>query len=147
MKPAAWQVRVWPLVLIGLIGLVLWADKNGLWHASEEAKVSQIACASLASGCVAHVDGREIHFGMVGMPKPLTPFQVWVKAEGAHKVEVRFTMQGMEMGFNLYTLRADSQGVLRANVTLPVCVSGRRDWNMLLDVDKSRLSVPFVTEL
>jgi hypothetical protein len=143
----AWLVRVWPLALTVLIGLVLWADKKGVWRASEEAKVTQVACANLASGCVAHVDGREVRFGMTGVPKPLTPFQVWVKADGARKAEVRFTMQGMEMGFNLYTLRADSQGVLRATVTLPVCVSGRRDWNMILDVDKSRLNVPFVTEL
>jgi hypothetical protein len=56
-------------------------------------------------------------------------------------------MEGMDMGFNLYTLRADNQGVYRANVTLPICVTGRRDWALILDVDKTRLNVPFVTDL
>jgi len=140
-------LRLWPLALIVLIGLVLWADKIGVWRGSDEVRATQVVCATLASGCTVQVDGRELRFGMMGIPKPLAPFQVWVKGEGVRKAEVRFTMAGMEMGFNLYTLRPDSQGVLRANVTLPVCVTGRRDWNMTLDVDQTRLSVPFVTEL
>jgi len=57
-------------------------------------------------------------------------------------------MVDMNMGFNLYTLRPDSDGVFRAKVTLPACVSGRRDWVMTVDIDKAtRLAVPFSTEL
>jgi len=57
-------------------------------------------------------------------------------------------MVDMNMGFNLYTLRPDSDGVFRAQVTLPACVSGRRDWVMTVDIDKTtRLAVPFATEL
>ena len=51
------------------------------------------------------------------------------------------------MGFNLYTLHADQEGVFRGRVTLPVCVSGRRDWVMTLDIDGRRVAIPFVTEL
>ncbi len=42
--------------------------------------------------------------------KPLKAFQIWAKAPGAKQVEARFTMEGMDMGFNLYTLRADAAG-------------------------------------
>lgn len=140
-------LAVWPLGLIALIALVLWADKNGYWREPAAVQVVQVACASLASGCTARVDGREIRFGMIGEPKPLASFQIWVEAEGAQKAEARFSMEGMEMGFNLYTLHPDSAGVFRTHVTLPICVSGRRDWNMLLDVDNTRLNVPFVTNL
>lgn len=142
MNGRAEWVRVWPLALIASIGLVLWMNRT-----PDEVQTTRIVCATLASGCSARIDGREISLGMTGVPKPLAPFQIWVEAAGTDKVEARFTMEGMDMGFNLYTLRADSQGVYRATVTLPVCVTGRRDWVMLLDVDKTRLSVPFVTEL
>ena len=142
MSRRAWLVRLWPLALIALLALVLWTHQ-----APDEAGVTQVACATLASGCSLHVDGREISLGMTGDPKPLVPFQIWVKAAGVRKAEARFVMAGMDMGFNLYTLRADNQGVFRATVTLPICVTGRRDWAMILDVDKTRLSVPFVTDL
>ena len=138
----AWLIRFWPLVLIALIALVLWSNR-----APDEVVVTQVSCATLSSGCSVQVDGREIILGMTGVTKPLAPFQIWVKAQGVRKAEARFVMEGMDMGFNLYTLRADNQGVFRANVTLPVCVTGRRDWAMILDVDKTRLSVPFVTQL
>jgi hypothetical protein len=101
----------------------------------------------LAAGCLAQVGGRSLSLGTDGPVKPLKPFQVWVKAPGARRVEIHFTMEGMDMGFNLYTLRADSPDVFRTSVTLPVCVSGRRDWRMTLDIDGVRLAVPFVTEL
>jgi hypothetical protein len=142
MKPRASFVRLWPLALIVLIGLVLWANQ-----APDVTRVTQVPCKTLATGCTAHVGGREIRFGMIGAAKPLAPFQIWVKADGLRKAEARFTMEGMDMGFNLYTLRADQQGVFRANVTLPVCVSGSREWRMLLELDKTRLAVPFVTDL
>jgi hypothetical protein len=142
MKLRVWFVRLWPLALIVPIGLVLWANR-----APDAVRVTQVSCTTLATGCTVHIDGREIQFGMMGETKPLAPFQIWVKAAGLRKAEARFTMEGMDMGFNLYTLRVDQQGVFRANVTLPVCVSGRREWRMILDVDKTQLAVPFVTDL
>ncbi len=142
MKAPAWLIRVWPLALIALIALVLWASRK-----PEGGHDTLVTCATLARGCSVQADGREFRLGMEGELKPLVPFQIWVKAPGLHKAEARFQMEGMEMGFNLYTLRADSQGIFRATVTLPICVTGRRDWRLLLDVDQTRLTVPFVTEL
>ncbi|OYY93293.1 MAG: hypothetical protein B7Y41_10905 [Hydrogenophilales bacterium 28-61-23] len=142
-----WLVRIWPLIVLLLLALVLWGDRIALWGDRPEAPVTQVDCATLTSGCSINVNGRQIRFGMSGAPKPLAPFQIWVDAAGVGKAEARFVMEGMDMGFNVYTLRADKQGILRAAVTLPVCVSGRRDWAMILDLDKTRLRVPFVTEL
>mgnify|MGYP001610266408 CR=1 FL=1 len=142
MSGRAWLMRLWPLALIALLALVLWTHR-----APDVVGATQVFCTTLASGCSLQVDGREISLGMMGVPKPLAPFNIWVKAVGARKVEARFVMEGMDMGFNLYTLHADNQGVFRANVTLPICVTGRRDWVMILDVDKTRLNVPFVTDL
>jgi hypothetical protein len=104
-------------------------------------------CPDLAAGCATRLDGRTVSVGVLGELKALQPFQVWVRAGDARRVQATFTMEGMDMGFNLYTLHADKDGVFRGRVTLPVCVSGRRDWMMTLDIDGRLLAVPFVTEL
>jgi hypothetical protein len=133
-----------PALVIVLIAGVVAANRL---MQPREAPPMQIACASLAAGCQARLDGRTVELGLVGELKALAPFEVWLKAPGAHTVEASFTMQGMDMGFNRYTLRPDAAGVFRTRVTLPVCVSGRRDWLMTLTVDGHTLSVPFVTQL
>jgi len=100
------------------------------------------------NGCTTQIGERSVTIGLADPRKTLQPFEVWVKAPGADKVQASFTMVDMNMGFNLYTLRPDSDGVFRAKVTLPACVSGRRDWVMTVDIDKAtRLAVPFSTEL
>ncbi len=151
MTRPAW-LRFWPLGLFALIGLVLWADQTGLWRSSKAEKQVPVNCSTLTQpgGCKLSVDGREIRFGILGEPKPLAPFQIWLAlpdSTGAQQAEARFTMEGMDMGFNLYTLRPDDQGVLRATVTLPICVTGRRDWHMVLDLTNLSIKVPFVTNL
>ncbi len=55
-------------------------------------------------------------------------------------------MVGMDMGFNRYDLRPTADGAWAAKVTLPVCVSGRRDWILYLDLDGSRYAIPFSTQ-
>jgi hypothetical protein len=142
MKTSQWVGNVLPLVLVGLIGLVVWQ--------SAERQVQPplvLACPDLLKGCTATLAGRDIQLGVDATIKPLKPFAIWVKAPGAGKVEARFTMEGMDMGFNLYTLRQDGNGVFRVTATLPICVTGRRDWILTLDIDGMGVAVPFVTEL
>lgn len=143
MKTAHWVGRGLPLILVAMIGLVVWMNAQR----REPSPPLAAACPDLVTGCTVMAGGRDIRLGTDQTIKPLKPFTIRVEAKGAAKVEARFTMEGMDMGFNVYTLRADSQGVFRATATLPVCVSGRRDWIMTLDVDHTRIAVPFVTEL
>lgn len=142
MRPGAWVRRALPLVLLFLIATVLWQTRE-----RQPAVAVRVNCTTPASGCSSTLDGSEIRVGIDGVPRPLKPFDVWVRAEHASRVEARFTMEGMDMGFNLYTLRRDASGIFRARVTLPVCVTGRRDWLMTLTIDGKQLAVPFVTEL
>lgn len=142
MKTDQWVSKGLPLVLIAMIGLVVWLNAGHQGQAPQA-----LACPDLTRGCAARVAGRDVSLGSDAAIEPLKPFQLWVKAPHARKVEARFTMEGMDMGFNLYTLRPDDKGVFRAAVTLPVCVTGRRDWNVILDIDGARLTVPFVTDL
>ncbi|MFN3594790.1 MAG: hypothetical protein ACK4TK_08925 [Thiobacillaceae bacterium] len=137
-------LRLAPLGILLLVALVVYLQP-GL--KPRDTAPQALPCADLAKGCTTRLGDREVTVGVSGELKVLQPFEVWVRAGGARKVQAQFTMEGMDMGFNLYTLHADRDGVFRGRVTLPVCVSGRRDWVMTLDIDGRRLAVPFVTEL
>lgn len=137
-------IRMAPVLLIVLAAALLWHAQQ---RQGKEAADALLICPDLHQGCAIALEGRPVKVRMDGELKPLAPFQVFVVAPGAAKVEARFTMEGMDMGFNLYTLRADKAGVFQARVTLPVCVTGRRDWIMHVQVDGARLAVPFVTDL
>lgn len=136
--------RLAPLAILLLVGLVVYLNQA---RRPEGGPPTLLECRDLAAGCTIELDGQPVSVGMEGELKALTPFHVWVRAGNARKVQASFTMEDMNMGFNLYTLRVDKDGLFRARVTLPVCVSGRRDWVMTLDIDGRRLAVPFVTEL
>ncbi|MCS6786445.1 MAG: hypothetical protein NZ524_05365 [Thiobacillaceae bacterium] len=135
--------RLAPLAILLLLALVVYLqqgqDRTG-------APAHTLHCADLVAGCLTRFDGREVGLGVVGQLKVLHPFELWVRAPWARRVQASFTMEGMDMGFNLYTLRADNSGVHRARITLPVCVSGRRDWVMTLEIDGLKVRVPFVTQ-
>jgi hypothetical protein len=131
-----------PLIVV-LAALVLWQNAEG-----PPPVAVNLPCPNPTVGCSAQLGNRSVTIGLAGALKPLQPFQVWVKAAGADKVQASFTMVDMNMGFNRYNLRPDAAGVFRAQITLPACVSGRRDWMMSVDIDgAARLLVPFATEL
>jgi hypothetical protein len=49
----------------------------------------------------------------------------------------------MGMGFNHYDLHAAAPGMVGADITLSMCVSGRRDWKLFLDIDGQRYVMAF----
>ncbi len=135
--------RLAPLAILLVLAAVVYLNPGE----KPSGPVQRLACQDLSASCTGHLDGRTVTMGVEGALKALQPFGLWVRANGATRVQASFTMEDMDMGFNLYTLRRDQTGVFRARVTLPVCVSGRRDWLMTLDIDGRRIAVPFVTEL
>ena len=102
-------------------------------------------CAALVQGCTVALGAQKILAQTETLPVPLKPFTLTVSAPAAHAVSVAFQMQGMAMGLNRYRLLRGSNGVWYARITLPVCVSGRRDWLMILEVDGVRRALPFQT--
>jgi hypothetical protein len=93
---------------------------------------------TVATGGVA----AEIRFA--SSPGALKPFVLEVAAPEAKAVAATFAMVGMDMGENRYQLVRTDAGPWRASVILPVCVAGRADWLMTLEVDNRRVAVPFV---
>jgi hypothetical protein len=133
-----------PVLVIALIAGVVIANH---FLKPPPVQAHAVSCPNIQAGCTVQVAERTLTLGMRGTLKVLTPFEVWLIAPGSKTVQASFTMEGMDMGFNLYTLRPGADGVFRTQVTLPVCVTGRRDWVMTLYLDDLVVTTPFVTDL
>lgn len=104
-------------------------------------------------GCRAGEAGLSIRVQSGAPPRALTAFPVSAHTAGTDVVEavaVSFFMKGMAMGLNRYRMLGDGAGSWRAEVILPICVSGRSDWIAAFEVSgaghRAVLKVPFVLE-
>ena len=71
--------------------------------------------------------------------------------ENIQDVHIDFAMQTMQMGLNRYRLMPSHQrSDWQAEVTLPLCVQGRSDWLMLIEIDTGkqieRVQIPFTAQ-
>ena len=114
--------------------------------AKRPAQAQEIACADPLQGCVFTHRGRPAQLRFFSQPTPLQPFKMEVHAPSAKHASAQMQMVGMDMGFNRYDLHPAAPGIFNAQITLPVCVSGRRDWKVYLDVDNQRYVVPFKSQ-
>ena len=139
---AAYPMRVWvPLLLaVALVAIAM----AGYWL-KRPTDATAVACADPLAGCsFSHRDATaNVRFS--AWPAPLEAFELNVRAAGARRISAEFQMVSMDMGFNRYDLRPTADGAWASKVTLPVCVSGRRDWILYLDLDGSRYAIPFST--
>jgi hypothetical protein len=132
---------VLPLVLV----VVLLGVAVAGWWLKRPADAVAVACADPLAGCAFVHRGIPASVRFSAQPAPMEAFGVRVSAPGATRVSAEFQMAGMDMGFNRYDLKPAGTDTFAAQVTLPVCVSGRRDWRLYLDVDGTRYAVPFAT--
>lgn len=112
----------------------------------ESEKVELIACADIVHSC----GNAKFSVRFKEAPqvmKPLNLVLASISPEQIQNIHANFAMKGMEMGFNRYQLLKAGQNEWQAEVTLPVCVQGRSDWEMLIEMDtaegKQRFLVPF----
>ncbi len=91
-----------------------------------------VACTDPQQGC--EQAGVKVRFSAA--PTVLTPFMLVVEAPGAKQVSASFAMLGMDMGENRYKLESLNDGRRwQHSIILPVCVAGRSDWQLVLEVD------------
>ncbi len=110
----------------------------------DDSPILQIPCANVVAGCQLSGQGARVIFDQ--RPQPMQPFRLRVEVLNAHEVHASFAMQGMQMGLNRYRLLPGEVGVWTALIILPVCVQGRSDWVMTLNLDGQRYGLPFVAE-
>ena len=89
-------------------------------------------CLDIAAGC----SSEGLIVSTSAPPQILKPFVLNIEFEDKATTEVyaSFAMEGMEMGLNRYKMIKVADGSWQAEVTLPVCVRGRADWLMQIDV-------------
>ena len=142
--PAAWIA-----CLVGLLLLLSCEQFQQPPVAAVQLALSEPCDVQL--GCRAAGESLTATVIFTGDVRALQPFPVKVLLEAGGQLEsvtVAFSMQGMDMGRNRYSLSGDSMGVWNAMVTLPICATRRTDW--LADFDllaagrHYRLQVPFV---
>lgn len=136
MKLSHWMLPL--IIALILIAVALVGARSKQPHAAQS-----IACADPVGGCVFMDRGESVQLRFSHPPRPLQPFTMTVRASSAGQVHAEFQMQGMEMGLSRYVLTASAPGTFAASISLPVCVSGRRDWKLYLQIDAQRYEMPF----
>ncbi len=131
-----------PLLLIALLVAIAVA---GTWF-KRPAEVHAVACVDPLAGCTFSHRGAAVKVLFRTLPTPLEPFGLNMNAPGARQISVAFQMNGMNMGFNRYDLRPSDAGVFSAKIILPICISGRHDWTMVIDIDGAHYALPFRTQ-
>ena len=130
-----------PLLLVIVLAAIAVA---GYWL-NRPVAAQAVACADPLAGCSFGHRGATVTLRFSARPKPLEAFELSVSAPGATRMRAEFQMNGMEMGFNRYDLHLAGNGTFASNVTLPVCVSGRHDWTLYLEIDGVHYALPFST--
>jgi hypothetical protein len=104
-------------------------------------------------GCQAGDSSLSVSVQFGDTPRALQPFPLGLQFSGDEPVEqvtVSFSMQGMDMGLNRYRLTGDKMSGWKADITLPICVSGRSDWiaefELVTDQRRLQFSLPFVLQ-
>jgi hypothetical protein len=129
-----------------LLALALLAIAVAGWWLKRPPEAQAVACTDPLAGCSFSHRGTTVKLRFSTHPTPLEPFELSVSAPGARRLSAEFQMVGMDMGFNRYDLHSTGDGTFVSRVTLPVCVSGRHDWRLFLDVDGTRYVLPFSTQ-
>lgn len=125
-----------------LIGTLIAGGVYQAWYRAEN-KVTTIECANPLQGCQFQLDRQSVHVSFIDPPSGLHPFTVRVTTAHAKSVYAYFTMRDMDMGYNRYRLTQQQPQLWQARVVLPVCVTGRHDWLLTLDIDDKKVAIPF----
>jgi len=132
-----------PLILLIALGSVA----QFYWAKPDLEVISVLPCADINQSC-----GNEIFtVQLAEAPQVMKPLHLNLhmnRAEAVQSVHVDFAMQRMDMGLNRYRLIQSNQtSDWRAEVTLPICVQGRSDWNLLVEIEAGgkvqRFQLPF----
>jgi hypothetical protein len=128
------------LLVIALVAVAV----AGYWL-KRPGEAIPISCADPLAGCRFIHRGAPASVRFLTQPVALEAFGLSVTVANARKISAEFQMIRMDMGFNRYDLHPGKPGAFSASITLPVCVSGQRDWMLYLDIDGMRYALPFST--
>ncbi len=136
------------LILAAALALSACGRDDGQDQAAMQARTAG-DCDPVRQRCDIAIDGLRLAVRMGPGVKALKafPVRVWPGLPPGTRIDkffVSFTMAGMDMGMNRYRLAEQPDGSWLAEVTLPICTSGRTDWiaTIELHTDQGRWKVP-----
>ncbi len=144
------------MLLIALVVVIGYKLSPLLMPKADLTVAPEVGCDLNKQRCFAVLpQGGRIGLALSPRPVPMVaPLQVEVSVaemgETVERVEVDFAGVDMNMGLNRPQLLALGSGAFRGEASLPVCVSGKMEWQatVLLETGAQRIAIPysFVTE-
>lgn len=147
----------WLAVLVAALGLAgYWLGGSGLLEGDGEDRRPLISLESVdectldPQGCVFPLDQGHLTVRGPTQIRPLAPLSLILEGpEFMEGAQVLFTMEGMDMGLNLFRFEQTAPAQWKARVTLPVCTVDRVDWQAMITVDlgdhRARMVIGFET--
>ena len=98
-------------------------------------------CNVVESNCYFYNKDKRVDLTLIGKVRTMQPFNISVKLKNfsndIEAVTVNFLMKSMNMGMNIFVLEPNQKTILnttqwQSKILLPVCVSKRSDWDMIL---------------
>lgn len=137
---------VWLIVVLAVAFVLSLGGRGGLLPGGEPRTVDVVQlvpepdCEPLGRTCRALGAGMSLGVALPADARPMRGFPVQVNVAGEERgepdaVSVEFLMQGMDMGVNRFRLEPQGPGAWGAQVTLPICTTGRSDWLVVVDAD------------
>ncbi len=139
MTPPTWRKYALPITLVSILiagGVYQLRPRTGN-------QISTIACTHPLQGCQFQLNQQSVQVSFINSPSGLHPFTLRVIMPHAQHIYATFAMRDMSMGDNHYRLLHVSDNLWQASVVLPVCVTGRHDWLLTLDIDGQKVTIPF----
>lgn len=128
------------IIIIAMLFLSTFNDKGAEQVEVVENKQVQ-QCSSVINGCSSIVNSTQVVLKFPDSVGYLNSFPIEVsllpeKNIQADSVKLDFQMLNMNMGMNVYQLQKDSlnHSLWKGKAVLPVCVSGRSDWQAHVEV-------------
>ena len=107
---------------------------------------TDLACDLNQQACVASIEHKIVELRFKQTVKYLTPFDIEVVIKGFEtsvitKMNIDFSMLDMQMGVNRFALKkTGKENIWQGMAILPMCVSGRKDWQAKLYFSNDELN-------
>lgn len=139
MTPPAWRKYA---LLIALVSILIAGGVYQRWQRAGT-QIPTVACTHPLQGCQFQLKQQSVQVSFINSPSGLHPFTLRVIMPHAQHIYATFAMRDMAMGNNRYRLLHVGGNLWQASVVLPVCVTGRHDWLLTLDIDGQKVTIPF----
>ncbi|NLR76910.1 hypothetical protein [Leeia aquatica] len=121
----------WLLLTLLVVGAMAW----GWLKQRSQLTGHVVSCADPLQGCRGSTQtGSALQLRFLQPASGLQRFAVTVSGVQAKQLSVQFDMQGMQMPPARFALQQQTAG-WQGSAILPVCVQGRRDWQVTVWAD------------